>query len=260
LQPAQQSLLYEIGRLRANALRAQEEGPIPPRVASWCEAARSWARLQWRGQRFYSAVVTDALFELQAGIEEDPEANERERAITELSLWDVAVALELVQDDPQASRFIAIRRERLLTLLADKGNDLQALCASCALLLRYRANPIRQLPGEYQTDADTLVVRLSNLGLPRRARAIAQKFRVELDAVGKFALRHRSVEEEEDRTCSLVRRLNDRMPVIPYGAIRLVPALRAILVAPVSALPISIDGVGRIAIANQAFGVTQRPY
>lgn len=249
-----------MGRLRANIIRAQEEGPIEPRVASWCEAARSWAALPRLGQRFYAAALLDALFEVQAGIEEDAAASERERAVIELSLWDVAVALPLVQGDPQAGRFIAIRRERLLRLLVDQGNDLLALCASCALLLRYRPKPIRQLPGDYRADAETLVATLSKLGLPRRARAVAGKFGVELDSIGRFALRHRSPEDEEHRTRRTVNALNERIPVIPYCAIRLVPVLRAILVAPVARLPVSIDGVGRIAVDNRIFGVTARPY
>ena len=96
------------------------------------------------------------------------------------------------------------------------------------------------LPGAFLDDVSTLVDRLLENGMPRRARQIAMRFRAPVDKAAQFAIITRSEAEEIDRTRKAIDSISNGLPFVPYRVLAATRALKKVLKAPLTTMPLSV--------------------
>lgn len=239
------ALLEAVVSLRVGLLGAASANSIEDRLSRFCDALSGWAKLPPEAAVLYGRIILDALFTLAEHIEDESALGDMQRLAIELSLWQAACKLGLPELDGNRRAFISTRQRRLQHAL-----ELKSTAPVSKLLYRWFSlmctRPPKRfvLPGVFEHDASTISTALVNLGLPRRARALCLKFHLPLDPIMKWTIEHRPESEEISRTTGLLERLTAPPEPVPYGAMICIPSLRQVLVAPLNALPIVINGNG----------------
>ena len=253
------ALLVGIADLRSALFDAQENHKLPQRVHRFCDALVAWRSLPEPGRLYYGGQVVDSLFGLAADLEEDAEVPTLERTTIELSLWDVAVELRLIEADCDRAAFVSRRRARLLeSLEKSAAGGVEKLLHRWAALLRPRVGPVPNLPGPFRDDAEAVVGELLTAGLPRRAKALAGKFQVPVDALVRWNIEHRPPSEEADRTKKLIQRLTAPPRPVSYQLLVYGRLLARVLSAPLDAIPMAVGSSGVISIGGDAYGAVHR--
>jgi hypothetical protein len=254
--PLRPALLIGLTEIRAGILEAEREGPVAHRLDRFCDALIAWARIPAPGRDFYGKDLVEVLFNLAADIEESAEHTFWERTVLELSFWDVALEVQLIDVDPSRTEFVSKRQTRLLRLLEGEADrDVERLLLKWASLLRPRVGPVRQLPGLFREPLAGLIAELLNAGLPRRAKAIANKFQMPLDPLVAWTINNRPESQEVERTRGLLARIELPPRPIPYGIVVSARALSRVVSAPLGAIPIIVSGSGNITIGSEVFGL-----
>ena len=239
------ALLETIVSLRAGLIAARQSASTEDRLSRFRDALAAWAELPSAASKFYGGLVLDALFLLAEHIEDESPLADMQRLAIELSLWQVARKLGLLQWDDKRSAFISTRQRRLQHALESKATaPVSKLLYRWSSLLNTRPNSGVMLPGVFARDAGGVVASLAELGLPRRAKAICLKFHLPVDPIMRWTIDHRPESEEVSRTKKLLERLTALPEPVPYSAMICIPSIRRVVLAPLNALPIVINSNG----------------
>jgi hypothetical protein len=256
---ARVDVLVNAADLRSAVLDASASAPMETRISRFCDSLVAWGKLPAPGRHFYGYSILDCLFDLVADIEDSTELADVERTAVELSLWQATADLQLNEVDRTRSAFIAKRRSRLQNALeAGVTSNVERLMYKWAALLRPRTDKIRQLPGPFRDDISAVVNELMDIGLPRRAKALASKFQLPIDPLVRWTIDHRPESEESGRTRSALERIAAPVRPLPYSVFVCSRALHRVLAAPLNALPMIVGGSGSINVAGRMYGVTKR--
>jgi len=254
-----EAFLVKVAEVRAALYDVAGNQSLSLRVHRLCDALSAWRSLPEPGARHYASVVLEVLFGLIADIEEDEELSGTERMTVELSLWDVAAELHLVDHASARAVFISKRRSRLSeSLRKSAATDVERLLYKWASLLQSRPGPVRNLPGPFREDAEAVIDTLLTAGLPRRAKALAGKFQIPVAPLVRWTIEHRPPSEEEDRTKKLIQRLALPPRPVSFGALVAGRALQRVLSASLDAIPMTVGSSGAITIDRQPYGALSR--
>jgi hypothetical protein len=254
--PARARLLASIAEIRtATMCAASQDATTAERVERLADALRAWTWIPSPGREFYGQEILGALFLVAESIEDDESQPEWTREVLELSLWDVATELQLIALDTDRAPFVRARRARLLrTLESNAQTDVERLLLRWAVILEPKSGRVTRLPGEYEPLLQPLLSTLARVGLPRRARAIGQKFNVPVDTLARWQMTLRPESEEVDRAVSLLPRLVRPPRLIPYAVLKYGRLLHSVIAAPIGKLPIVVGATGRLSIEGRPFG------
>lgn len=248
-------LLLDIVEMRGCLLHSTSPGPIENRLGRFCDALLAWRNLPGSARQFYGKAILESVFALAADVEDSPEMGEVQRWAVELSLWQAISELNLDETDQRASQFIAKRRTRLEQLLAPTAtNPTVHFLYTWASLLAPRRERLSGLPGPFREDASRMVRELLDMGLPRRAKSIGNKFQIPLDPLIKWSIEHRPEAEELSRTAALLNKISAPSQPLPYRVFVCGRALQTVLSAAVTAIPMVISTNGFIHIEDAVFG------
>jgi hypothetical protein len=243
-------VLIRLAELRANIVQMTVEPRWRERVDAFCAALPIWYELPEIGRVSYARELIELLFDIVSALEEAPELDAQQVGVLELSLWDVANEFNLLNYDTKRATFISRRRVRMLeSSRAAAGHGAERFLFDWTLLLiRPRLGPIRQLPGPFKEDVACVISYLSEADLPRRAKAMAQKFQMRVEPMVQLAIQHRPESDEEQRTRKLIERIESMSEPVPLSVAACARKLKTVLQAPVAKLPLTVSGNGIITV------------
>lgn len=248
-------LLFNIAGLRAGLVGTCSSSELAVRLRRFTDTLAAWGRLPDEARAIYAQPVLDGLFELVAELEDSEELPEVDRLTVELSLWQAIVEMRLADLDVKRNEYILRRQSRLeQTLESSAAAGAERILYAWSGLLRSRTERVRQLPGPFRDDIAAVVYELAEAGLPRRAMALANKFRLQLDPLVKWAIDHRPEHEEAGRTRQFIDRVEVVRKRAPYRVLVNGRSLGQVLSAPVGAMPLAVGASGTISIGGVAYG------
>lgn len=250
-----EAVLIDLAYLRAALSDLEKDLTIDLRMLRTCDALTSWARLPPSASRHCRDLLSQNVFKLVADIDEDEGLADRERALIELSFWDAAFELRLLDSGCDGYNYVVSRKAKLReTLWALAPEPIDRLLLSWTRLLARRKGPIYNLPGPFAEDVSSVVDALAKLGMPRRAKRIADKFRAPIPPLIQFAIDNRPEYEEDDRLQkTLPRLLRPPLPV-PLDTVRTARVLHKVLEPMPAHMPLVVGSKGVVSIGGVAYG------